>query len=537
MVVNARSYLLFLLLVVLLAACQPEESQATPTAAPESLPATEAPPTEPPATSPPTETAVPPTDTPPAPDPTPATPAPAVTIVTPADLLACQSEAPQMDPAGAGPLQIFYTSRRPGGLWQMALWDETSGTTVDLGTTAANPAQALSPNHAWLAFAQPNPAGDLDIGVRPVAGRGPERLLTTIPGWPVPSPEGTAGADLQLEWLPDSDFIAYYWRPIYTALGASFQPAVRIIDGNSGADRSVLPENTVNAFVYRPDGLQIAALTDGALWLVNAVNGQVTHQVALAVDGGNDQSLAYSPDGRFLAVFEAGGVAVVDSGSAQVQQVPLNYRPLGLGETRLMPSIHWPDSSGFFTMLAGPDYALLDEGSIFDVYWIDAQTAAARLAGHYQGYLPAAQIAEGGQHLAFWQQENGGNQRQFYLGETAGGVQALYDSGRLIEFLGWHPDRRHFTYWFFDDKEVFLGSLCEPPQSLGELGLSYMTQPVLWADGLRLLYVTGQSHSGQVGPDEADIWSIYLRTLDGPDTVIGTVDGTLPLLRVIPPAG
>ena len=262
-----------------------------------------------------------------------------------------------------------------GGI--VRLWDVDTGKQRPFAADEAGHVchAAFSPDGRWLVLAAGRSVQWRDAGTG-------ELVRTTGPG---------CGPVVSLALSPGGESLAC----------GHADGILRLWDVRTGTLRSSRPRGTspIHCLAYSPDGKQAAAglRGSGTAWLCNGVTGE--DEASLDADRGVVCSLAFSRDGRMLAVGHSGGFialwdprtrqlrasfeggntasAVTFSGDDQtlVSAENLDSRFWDLGEGRLERILddpgHRPSSAAY-----SPDGALLAYGDLSGVTVWDAATVA-----------------------------------------------------------------------------------------------------------------------------------------------------------------
>lgn len=532
--INSRSYRALAYLIVLiataLASCrqapQPPPPQITVTAAATAAEAS-TPTTAPTETAPTAEQPVQPTLPANGPSPTPlptATASATVAALGPfADCPVPQHGAP--DPGGPLSVLIFNDL----GAWR---WDDQSETATALPFPPEARWPLPSPDGDRIAYTLEPQEGNVELWVMNDDG-GNQRLLATVStsDYLAGSPEYIIDAALSYRWLADRELLAYEIVPVLGALGVPPLETLMVADINSGQTWTLLPGGEFIEVINHPEGYQIAALNGDELQLIDTATGDVQHEVALPL---NDFwfSADYAPDGDSLAVFTEGGVALVDAASGEVQTVVLDYEPIGVGESALMPPIHWlPGGRAFYTIIAdgtedAPD--IFSPQARFTVWRVDVAASVAEPLQTFTGSLFSvtfSPFSPDRRFLAFSRAQQD-NVRTLYIADLASGEQVAYERLDLLQFLGWHPDSAQFVYWQFSQKMPLLGHVCRKATPLEGVTIPF-AGAITWLGPDSFVSVEGVDRGNEVtGP-----WEIHMRTVGGADRLLHTVEGAAPQVR------
>lgn len=409
----------------------------------------------------------------------------------------------------AGRLRVIYAVlnerlRNRGNLW---LWNEETQTATRLPVPEDAADAHASSDGRLIAFQRILNEQESEIWVMNADGSNPRRLAIVSAAEIRRRYPDATGIEVTFSWLPNTHTLAYTSRPLFGALGPVPHEAVYLVDAETGRVRQVIPPGEVNAFVYAPNASQIAALTARELRLIDARDGHVQFRVPLPLYNSPDQSMAYSPDGRYLAVFTTEGIAIVNPSNGDWRSLPFEYRRIGMGEFYATPGIVWlQDAPAFYTAIANEEDVFAPEAT-FTVWRVDGATATAKPLHTFTGSVVSAAFSPDRRRLAFWTDQQG--HRKLYLANISDGRAVLYDQGRL-NFHGWAPDSIHFIYWWQGFK---LGHICESPRPLN---MPPGEGDITWLDTgrfLALIRISGER------------WSLRLQTVGGEGSVIATMRG------------
>lgn len=431
-------------------------------------------------------------------------------------------EGGAVEPGGPLSMLIFNDL----GAWR---WDDQSETATALPLPPEARSPLPSPDGDRIAYTLEPEEGRVQLWVMHDDGSN-QRLLATvsIAGYLADSPEYIIDAALSYRWLADRELLAYEIVPVLGALGVPPLETMMAADINSGQTWTLLQGGEFIDVVTHPGGTQIAALNGTGLQLIDTATGDVQHEVALPL---NDFwfSADYAPDGDSVVVFTGEGVALVDTATGEVRNVALDYDPIGMGGTALMPSIYWlRDGQAFYTVIAGDAETTGDifgRLAQFTVWRVDMQEATVEPLQTFRGSLLGVTFSPDRRFLAYWHQRQD-NVRTLYLADLTSGEQVAYDRRDLLELLNWHPDSAQFVYWAFAEKTPILGHLCRAPKPLEGVSIPF-AGAITWLGPDSFVSVEGVDRGNEVtGP-----WEIHLRTVGGSDQLLHTVEGAAPQLR------
>jgi hypothetical protein len=539
--ITIKSTILLYVLLFLVACTQPEQ-QITPTAA-----STGSVPTvsqiTPTATVLPTITAVPPTATyTPTPLPPTATPTPLPTVTPTNTPVPCLDPTITEWPTAHGqPARVFYSHND-----YAAIWDEATGTAVEIPLPESAERAILSADERWLVYSRQPDSEQVELWALSMDNQ-ENRLLATVSlaDYLAAAPEFVSDAYLTYEWAGQSNRLVYTITPVLNAIGAPPYEAVYLVDVPTGRQQLLAGSGVYNVIEYAPDGSQAAAVTGGELHLLDTAGVDSPLVIPVAVDNTPFQSLAYTPDGHHLAIMGENSVTLVDTASGDSRQVALPYTPVGIGHGRAMPPVHWHESGdSFITWTTNdPDDVFNPEGN-FTIWRVEVAGATATPLHDFNGSLLSVTLAPNQRWLGYWQPTTG-QMRHLYLANLQTEGMVVYTSAPNISPARWREDANTFLYVIseqrFDEnvRTHKLGHICRAPRRLhqeiiqaGDMGMHQIT----WLDADRFLYVTGRAstvawniwsgrwslHLGHVGADDEEIWETQ-------------VYGHLPTFQVLSP--
>ena len=144
--------------------------------------------------------------------------------------------------------------------------------------------------------------------------------------------------------------------------------AYHLLDADTNRTWTLLPGGEVGAVIFRPDEAQAAAIATSGVWndtqgelrLIEVASGKVERSIPLELKySGRWQRLSYAPDGRHVAVMVSSGIAVIDTATGEMQNVPLEFNCQGPG-------------SGFCSL---PEPVWAEDGQSFTV-WVEREPPA-----------------------------------------------------------------------------------------------------------------------------------------------------------------
>jgi hypothetical protein len=203
------------------------------------------------------------------------------------------------------------------------------------------------------------------------------------------------------------------------------------------------------------------------VWLVDTDTGEIS---SAPYHGGH---ISYSPDGKQVAVFNLGGISLVNlDGSNLRENVLPGYHGIGEGESYYHPWPHWAsDSSSLLVALPDED-AMYNKGSTITVWRIPVE-GKPNVIGHWKAFSPSVSFSPDQNYMAYWPwPEGAANQRELHLSGTdiEAGKQPKdvgYIQGEL-GILAWSPDSQHILFGMVSlnkQMQLYLGHICQQPVS------------------------------------------------------------------------
>jgi Putative zinc-finger len=329
----------------------------------------------------------------------------------------------------------------------------------------------VSPDKSLVAFWVTQNA-DPELWVVGWDGSAPHRLLAQQE-LPKDGPDSAYSAPQfvlhDLGWVPSTHVLAFQTYSPPAGSQTEGHDELWNLDGNSGALHQVLDVGMNSALAYSPDGKQIALMQRGT-----------TEQ----------------PIGN-LALYRADG-----SGKRKVLDLPAN--PSGAGYDA---QLSWlPDSRSLWVGVAIPAADTPGQITSVTLYRVPLSGSPVK-AGQVQA--PDAYWSPDGKHLLYTHPvtETLENQ-QLVLANADGSNAQVYLTLKFGMFAGWSPDSAHFLYQ--SDGNTFVGASGQQPQPLSGLINAIAAR---WVAPGQLVYLL----------DEPDSSVLVWQPLDGPAASLSTL--------------
>jgi hypothetical protein len=239
--------------------------------------------------------------------------------------------------------------------------DVTSGQVTDIGAgwtgqvTADGKWAAILPEVEGPALA----VVDVDSGERFDLGQlGKPVTLAWSPNDTLAIIHGEAlylarGPDWQPQWIGDFNYVWPVWSPDSHWLAVADPAGIRLIDPDSGEERLLPPPNGVGgagAMAWSPDGKRLAVGGASGWYVDDVATGQVTNVAPNSAAPQGPMTPVWSPDGSEIAVFvipskaDPDGIAVVQANGSGARMIAT-----GVGSNILA----WTDA-GILMRLSSP---------------------------------------------------------------------------------------------------------------------------------------------------------------------------------------
>jgi hypothetical protein len=416
-----------------------------------------------------------------------------------------------------GRLRIVY--ELDGQTWE---WREETGTAVPLPpepTPEAEVDGVLSPDGRFLASLRQPDENTFEIWISAADGSNPRQLIAISPDEVYERYPQATGVGLNFGWVNES-LIRYRFEPTFDGIGEPPLQTIRVVDAENGCSWPILPPDVAWAIRFVNKGQQLIALTEDGVQMIDTVDGAVRFDVPLDVVVPFEQGITFTLDDSRLFVYTAAGIALINPADGAVNEIPLDYVPVGVGHYTILPPQYWLENgTQFYTVTTANE----DWGSpkaAFTIWLVDKIVPAATPINTFIGFYMSVEMSPDRRWVAFWTQQMD-NSRQLYLADVNTGEQFLYDEGRLLEFIGWSPDSTHFLYKPAESTQPILGHICAGARPLTGIVVT-LNGNIQWVDDQRLLVLEGEPGGNQ---------PLRLVTLDGQSSLIATLQGDYPAFR------
>ncbi len=293
----------------------------------------------------------------------------------------------------------------------------------------------------------------------------------------------------------------------------------------------------INAFTWQPQTHEVAygtvVLPEGAGYSprhdIRLVNADTLAKTTL-FDAGQGGLFYYSPDGSHIALSNPGSISLVNSdGSDLHPQVLIFPRVITYSEYEYHAHPTWTKNSQFLLVAIPPHDPLAQPRQPTGLWRIPASGAPAELLR----YIPAISFAwpnngfsPDSRQVAYVEEigQPQENRRELRIGTLDGSNETAYAQGESLEFMGWLPDSRHFSYVVHagDNKGVFIGDTNGQPVELNRDPEAITG--IQWIDGSRFAYL----ESNEAG------WKLKISDVDGNTLgLVDTITDSSPVFEVV----
>ncbi len=423
---------------------------------------------------------------------------------------------PVIEPPVLGPLSLAWIEA--GDLW---VWDQSAGEPYGLPAAGEVTALRLLSADETVLFTQQAP-------------QGPELWASSLDGRDMRLLAGGSALTGSLEIIspsPDGELVAFN----HLLPDGSGELWVASLDG-SGAQRLVSQEDLM-AVVAEP--LADFATPAGVTWIpgtrkltYDASPGFenegiyiFTQRQVLVVDGdsgaqevllpfGEGGQVAYSPDGVFMTIATPERLQIMALESGDRHEAEIGYAAIGMGEFYAHPPMAWTlDSQALLVAQPDPEAAdrewpYLDSVPV-TIWSLSADGTSATKVAELPGFFPSFDFSPDRTRVAFWRSvAPQSNTRQLHLAALDGSQQVTYDTGEVLEFLGWGPDSQAFVYVTqgagAESWQAQVGGACVDPVPMG---VEFYPGGLTWLNPIRFLFEHRQE----------GVFELYMGLAETPD--------------------
>ena len=326
----------------------------------------------------------------------------------------------------------------------------------------------------------------------------------SIPDYLAAAPDGVVDATFAYEWLPDSNKLLAQFVPQLDAIGRLPIQRPIIFDVENQQELDLTAYGDIYQVAFVDGGYLVALVQNQQLSVVHVDSKQIEQQIQMDTTDAYDQTVSFSPNGRFLAAFEPDGLLIVDRMTTQIKRVPLLFTDVGLGHYSAWPTIHWLNDGKTIRTMLSENEDVFSPSATFSVWDIDAETAVVTPRQTYNGNVVTAEFAPDANYMAYVAHNSEtGNSQRLMIANIYKGTETEYAVGESMRFGGWNPNGVLFTYKM-EGAILQLGHICQDPQPL------FDTSEILWLDEDFYLVATDQDPEYTRG---GEIWSIGVFSL------------------------
>jgi hypothetical protein len=248
-------------------------------------------------------------------------------------------------------------------------------------------------------------------------------------------------------------------------------------------------------WIYIPDDLQVIDLDTGELNTLFPV-GQGGH-------------FSFSPDGRWLALFTPDFFQVYSVDGEEMPGGNLEeYQAIAYGEYYGYAWPQWSPESDKLLVAVPADSDPLRTEARLDVWEIMMNGRGPEMIKSFPSFMSEAVISPDLQKIAYWRQaDQRTNERELRILDVYGEEDQVFVQGNVMERFQWLPDSRQFLFWYTDSWDPWLGHLCEEALPLTELAIR---SDIHWVDADRYIYLSGSEgswslHLGQLSAGQEQL--------------------------------
>jgi hypothetical protein len=416
---------------------------------------------------------------------------------SPAPTLARFTGCKEIEPPVLGPLSLAWIEA--GDLW---IWDQSAGEPYELPVTGDVAGFRLISAGETILFVQQTQ-------------QGPEMWASNPDGSEMTLLAGGSTLVGSLEILnpaPDGELVAFR----HLLPGGSGELWVASLDG-SGARRLVSHEDLM---VVVAEPLADFAIPAGVTWIPGThtltydaspgFEGEgiyiYTQRQVLIVDAdsgaqdvllplGEGGQVAYSPDGAVMTIATPERLQIMELESTARHDADIGYTAIGMGEYYAHPPQAWTQDSQALLVAqpdvdaANQDWPFIDDVPVA-IWSVPVDGAPATRVSELAGFFPSFAFSPDRTRVAYWRAvAPQSNTRELHIAALDGSQQVIYDTGEVLEFLGWGPDSQAFVYVTGGAGEspwnAQLAGICNDSVSLG---LDFYPGNLTWLNPIRFLF-------------------------------------------------
>ncbi len=360
-------------------------------------------------------------------------------------------------------LQVVYI--KDGQLWR---WTPSGERQITFGEGTHQP--VISPDGKLVAYLRQIDESHAEIWVIDLEGEN-EQVLVSIEdlntlGGGFLDPDALAVAPYQFEWIPGTHLLAFNTQQIPQGPGQFLLDDFHLVDADTLELKPVLLPGWGGMFKISPDGSLVAISTPTSIILTG-------------LDGSNYRELLpYEPVNTYSGYrFYAQPIWQTNSDNLWVAIPPTDP-------------------------LAEP----LEETEIWEISASDSRASLVGTATAVSFIESPLNFSPDANHLVYLRQsgEPKENSRELVIAKPGGADARVYQTGYLLQFIGWSADSKHFLYALGENQEPWLGSLESEPISLSKV--NYPLSYVSWID-------QGNFITARILPGQIDL---YLANLNSP---------------------
>jgi hypothetical protein len=226
--------------------------------------------------------------------------------------------------------------------------------------------------------------------------------------------------------------------------------------------------------------------------------------------------LTFSKDGSRVAVSAVASLSAADALGSQAVMLNVPYYALGMGEWWFYPPVRWDtDDQSLFSLTTGSNEAGWESfgHTPVSLYRSLPTTGQSWLVSQFEGNPWSFEPSTDSKLLSYYTDQPGSNERILHLARFDGSEDIVYAAGELIEFHGWAPGGRYFTFETRGTQpeiRTWLGDACGPALAL----LDQPVSAVRWVDDSTFVFAVSHYEEGEEGAQ--GMTQLYLGRIDRP---------------------